>query len=580
MQKTQEMLSGLIDYEALSPIRGLNSPKIEKIAITKLIKSANYEKAASKFDQKMERVKKKISNIEQDIETQNAIMKKAKSETTHYFGGPKDPQAVARHNDWVDRGRAATDKHNDLIDRYSEANEEAKEQLAELEREALVAIDDDIVAILQKIGQAAHKLANSASASDDLAAIEVCFLGMKIYAFFVEHIDGNAARKEGQSANAELASLFATLCGGGEGRNHITDRYQRHLYLTQNNAELHQQIVTLLSTADQASLKASSTLLEASVSRRFNSDFKYVGVVDPSELETIGGSIRKVILDIDQHCAEIERQSAESAELAEKAVGIQKAADATIGSLKEGVASLQGGPLGPRDFLCEIVDQETIDDFFAKDVKPAVAALRQHLVESLGEAELDQILTDSDDVHYVARADKAVANAALMKLASLRGQAPGAVANAVALKKGLEDDLVKIREVPKENAERFTAEVGTKYLLSFLPVIGMFLAGSVLMRIDSFKAGFSSSNDIYRDLATKTAAKNRTMMIAHGVVGAGLGLVALVMAIIARGGSGVIVAGLGAGAYLLTALVLFIAGGRLGSYAAAASSQNPGRAGA
>jgi len=575
MLKTQEVLSGLVAYEELSPIRALNPPKIEKIAITKLIKSANFEKAAAKFDQKMERVKKKIENIEQDINRQKEIMARAKSETSHLFGAPKEPDAIARHNHWVEQGNIALDKHNDLIDKYNEANEEAKEQLEELEREALVVIDDDIVAVLQKVGQAANKLANSANASDDLAAIEVCFLGMKIYAFFVDHIEGNAARKEAQAANAELAALFAKLCGGDEGRNHITDRYQRHLYVTQNNGELYQQLVTLIGTLDQASLRASAAALEASISRRFNTDFKYAGVVDPSELETISGNIRTTIAAIDQHCALIERQSADSAALAEKAVAVQKAADAIIASLKEGVAGLQGGALTPTDFLCEVVDQETIDDFFAKDIKPAVTALRQHLADSLGEAELDQILTDTNDVHYLARADKTSADAALMKLPGLRGQAPSSIATSMALKKRLENDLVQIREVPKQNAEAFTADVGTKYMLSFVPVIGLVFAYLVMARINAFKAGFRSSNDIYRGLAARTAPKNRTMMIAHLAAGAVLGLVALVLQFVQGGGTGVILAGVGAGAYLLTALLLFMAGKRLDEYTAAAPSKGP-----
>jgi hypothetical protein len=571
MQKTHEVLSGLVAYENLSPIRALTPPKIEKLGITQLIKCANFDKASAKFDQKMERVKKKIANIEQDIQTQKAIMARAKSETTHYFGGPKDAADIAKHNDWVDRGRIALDKHDDLIDRYNEANEEAKEQLEELEREALLVIDDDIVAVLQKVGQAANKLANSANASDDLAAIEVCFIGMKIHAFFVDHIDGNSARKEAQAANAELAALFAKLCGGDEGRNHITDRYQRHLYLTQNNGELHQQLVGILATADQPMLRIKATPLEASISRRFDTEFKYRGVVDPSELEKISGTIRKTIGDLNQHAAQIELQSAESAELAERAVTIQKAGDAIIASLKEGVAGLQGGLLGPSDFLCEVVDQETIDDFFEKDIKPAVSALRQHLVQNLGEAELDQILTDTDDVHYLARADKAMAEARLMKLAGLREQAPAAVANAATLKKRLEEDLVQILEVPNQNAKDFRADVGNKHMLSFIPVIGVILAGLVLKRIDGFQAGFRSSNEIYRELAESTSAKNRTIMTAHLVVGAVLGLAALVMFFVMPDGPYVLIGGVGGAAYLLTALLFFVAGRHLEQYTASSS---------
>jgi hypothetical protein len=577
MEKAKEVLSGLVAYEALYPIRALNPPTLEKIGITRLIKCANFEKASAKFDQKMERVKKKIANIAQDIETQKEIMARAKRETTHYFGGPKEAADIAKHNDWVDRGRIAADKHNDLIDRYNEANEEAKEQLEELEREALLVIDDDIVAILQKVGQAAHKLANSANASDDLAAIEVCFLGMKIHAFFVDLIDGNTARKDAQSADAELATLFATLCSGHEGGNHITDRYQRNLYVMQSNGELYQQLVNQIGTVDQASLRDKVTRLGALISRQFELVFTYEGVVDPAELDRISGEIRKAIPGIDEHRAQIERQSAESADLAQKAVATQEAAEAIVKSLKAGVAGLQGGPLGPGDFLCEIVDQETIDDFFGKDVKPAVAGLRQRLVDSLGEAALDQILTDTDDVHYLARADKAMSAAALTKLDRLRAQVPGAIATAMKVKQRLESDIVQIREVPRQNAERFTAEVAMRYMLSFIPIVGVLFAGGVLMRIDRFKAGFSSSNDIYRELAVATAAKNRSMMIAHLIIGAGLGLASLVMTMMGMSGDGLGVAvGVGAAAYFLTALLLFIAGRRLGGYVSATSSQSPG----
>lgn len=591
MQKTQEVLSGLVAYDVMSSLPALKPPKIEKIDITKYIKCQNFDKASAKFDQKMERVRRKVSSIQEDIDGQKEIMAKAKRETTHLFGAPNDPSAIAKHNQWVDRGSAALQKHNELIDKYNDASEEAKEQLEQLEREALVVIDDDIVATLQRVGQAAHKLANSANASDDLAAIEVCFIGMKVFTFMVDHIEGNAARKDAKDANAELAKLLATLCGG-EGLNHITDRYQRNLYLIQNNGELYQQVLNVLGTVDQTSLRGASSRLNALVSRQVASTFEYEGVVDPAELEAITGKIRATIRELDQHCAQVTQSTAETAELATRAASAHSAAEALLTSMKEGVVGLQGGPLKPGDFLCEIVDQETIDDFFARDVKPAVQGLRQHLVATLGEAELDQILTETNDVHRVAAAQKALADADLMKLEGLRRQAPGAVANAQKSKAGLESDLVEIRDVPQQNANRFASEVGTKYVLSFVPMAGLFVAGTVLSRVGEFKAGFSSGNDIYRELASRTAAKNNTMMFAHVGVGVVAGLATLVMALMsspstAAGGSvssessaGVIAGGGAAVAYLLTALVLYLVGSRLGGYGAEATRQLDPRTGA
>ena len=42
----------------------------------------------------------------------------------------------------------AIDKHNDLIEKRTEAEEEMEEKLQELSAEALLAIDEDIVAVL------------------------------------------------------------------------------------------------------------------------------------------------------------------------------------------------------------------------------------------------------------------------------------------------------------------------------------------------------------------------------------------------------------------------------------------------
>lgn len=588
MQKTQEVLAGLlVDYGQIATIRALNPPKIEKITITKVIKCQNYDKAAAKFDQKLERVRKKISSIEQDLTSVKEVMARADRETTHFFGAPKDPSAIAKHNHWVEQGRAAVGKHNELIDRHNEATEEAKEQLHQLEEDAKAVIDEDVVAVLVKMDGIAHKLESSPNASDDMAAIEVCFLGMKIYTFFDDHIEGNVPRRAARDANAELAKLLASLCGSEECRNHITDIYQRNLYLSESNGEVYQQLQTLLSTVDQTELRDRASRLGSLVGRQFNPVFDYAGVVDPSELETITVNIRKAIKELEAHCSQIERETGEAAAPAQKAVGIHKAAEAMLGQLKAGVAGLEVGILVPADFLCEIIDQETIDDFFPKDIKPAVNDLRRHLAESLGEDKLDQILTDTDDVHFLGRGAKAVSDAALMKLETLRGHAPGAVATAQGLKKRLEDDLVQIREVPKQNADKFSAEVGTKYLLSLLPGIGVFLAGGVLGRVNAFKAGFTSSNDIYRDLAQRTIAKNGKFVIANVVVGVGLGLIALISAVVAAvgaagtaggstaaagGGAGVVLAGLGAGAYLLTALILFMAGRKLSAFTSSSSA--------
>lgn len=71
-------------------------------------------------------------------------------------------------------------RRDDAVEKHNEAVEEAKEKLEELTAEALVMIDDDMVAVMDKTNKIALKLTSSQSADDLLTATDICYLQLKL----------------------------------------------------------------------------------------------------------------------------------------------------------------------------------------------------------------------------------------------------------------------------------------------------------------------------------------------------------------------------------------------------------------
>ena len=581
MQKTRQLLDGIILYDKFSSLPALRPPRIGRQDIVTLIHCPSHAKAMARYAQRNERARSQTATIEAEIQAQEQLIAKANRKTTHILP-LTDPNDVARHNDWVERGLAAVRRRNELALRLSETQEEAKEQLERLHADALAAIDEDIAGALQRLGQVAQKLADSADAQDDMVAMEVCFLGLKAYAFLIDQIDGNVARKEARDANAELARLMILLCTGEESRNHLTEIYRRSVHLMQGNADIFRQLQALLQTVEQAPLRDHVRQLAVAVERKLGFEFRYNGVVDPAELAATTAEIHKAIAEIQRHCGSIDRLMAASAQNAGNAMAVQQRADALTRQIAAGVEK-SGTILVSRDVLCEIVDRKIIDDFFPRDIKPAMNDLRRHLAETLGNAELERILTEVDDVHYVARSVKAVSDAALTQLAGLRERAPAAIEAARRLQAQLEKDLVDIVEVPRRNAHDFHEYLRSARKFSLVPFVGTYFAFEVFRLIGRFRAGFISSNEVYRDLSRHVASTLQGLLRLHLIVAAATiaavllttAIVALVSSISGDMRTGLIIVAFAGATYGLTALFFFLGERRLRDYAAAGDSVSP-----
>lgn len=572
MKSAADELRSLLDYDKMSAFRLLEQPKIEKRQIPDFIDCPKFKKAMTKVGQTMERYDGKVASIAADIAMQDRIKREAEIDKPMFVSSDSSPERVHKYNQCVNIINRSIEKRNDLIDRHNDAIAEAREKLEELTQQALLVIDDDVVAVLDRCTKIVDKLAGSQNTEDLVVAVEICLMEMRIFTIFEEKIEGNVARKDCRERIADVNRLFAALCANAQVRNYLSDRFRKNAHLVQRNQEACAQITTTIDAVDQRQLEAHTRRVAESLGLNIRTDFAYDGVVDPARLEAIVVEITNAIAALRHGIADANEVGAATATAAQATQVAQESANQVLVAMRSNVAGLGPETLSRDHVTCQMIDETVIEDFYQRDVRPAVVALRQHLVAAVGEEHIDAIVTAKEDRFALTRAQRSIEQARLGRLQAERQKIEAHVRRLSELIVKCEGDIGRAGEVPRQNAEALRRELGTKYVLSCFPGIGFFFALTILARVKTFEPAFRSANPIYRGLATALLAKTGTMTRVVLVLGVllGLGGMAAFFALGVGPAPGVNAGVPGAvlGFYLITAAVLAAAGKRLRAYVA------------
>ena len=542
MQRTAEQLANLINYEKLGQIRLLSPPKVEKEEITTFIACPSYDKAKVKVGQTMERYDSKVTDLKQRLADSSAnieSLKRARSSADPgqgFFVDKTSAESVNRYNARLretqrlgDKINDAVDKHNDVVEKHDEAIREAQEKLAELNTQALLAIDDDIVAAMDKCTKIVEKLSGSENSEDLMTAVEICLMELRIYHFFEDHIEGNSARKDCRERIAAVHRLLPALTANEHVRNYLADLFRRNTYLVQNNAKTLEQVIKALGAVDSGELQRATESVTKALSEAFNTSFAYEGVIDPAELDQIVVKIRQTIAALERNIARSTEASNATKELAEASVNAHQGADVLHASMKGAVEGMRGDLLSPAHFACEMLEEAVIDEAYPKDLRPSFLALRQHLAGAIEEEHLDALSAPHDDRHSLAKADAAIRQASLLRLQVERDKIGQHINNRTRTIAGAQQDIVNAGEVPQRNADAFRSAISTKYVLSCFPGIGFLFAVSASGKVKEFEAGFRSTNQIYKDLGAWTLQKNAGMTKIGLILGGVIGIITLAL---------------------------------------------------
>ena len=549
VERTQEVLGNLVNYEAISGIHPLQPPTIEKADIPKFILCQNFSKSMERVQRTMDRHNNRINDLQvrlgqsqDNIDSLQKALRKVDpgdppSEPGTFLGPSDTPEniksynkEVAEYNDRLQQARRlqerisdAIDKRNDIIERHDDAVREAEEKLEELTEEALLIIDDDIVAVLDKTTQIAIKLSDSETPADVMAAIETYFIELKIFNSFEEHIEGNAARRAAQERIREVNALYAELIVNEKVHNKFVNIFRLNSDSIVKNAELYSQVVNEIKGVDQGMLDELTEPFYAIFRKQFYTSFKYEGIVDPSKLDNVVAEMHNTIDAIKCHIPKVTKLDASTQTAAEAAVVVHQDLESTLATMKANVEEVREYLLSKEDLVCEMLDQEVIEDFYHQDLRPAVTALREEVVDCIGEEQFDAIVTEAEDRYSNEKTEAAIKAADLLLLQTQRDRVAGYVSELSTQIKDVEASVEEAAEVPKRNADGFKSSASWFYAMSCFPVLGFVFAISIRSKIKQFAPAFRSPLEIYHKLGTAILAKNKTMQTVILIFGAVLG---------------------------------------------------------
>jgi len=278
-------------------------------------------------------------------------------------------------------------------------------------------------------------------------------------------IENNSALKECKESIEKVNKTFSTLCAENSIQNYMVDIYRRNLDLVQNNAAISQQIDEVLASVDRKQIDAHSKSIDAVLATQVDTQFDYSSVIDPAKIDKIVVDIKNAI---DSLKLNIEKAKAFQAvetpaiELGKAGVNADRQAKSLRDSMQSNVDALDG-PLAQDHFAVQIIDETLIEDFYQKDLLAAVTALRKHIVDTIGEANFEGVLKGGDDRFSLKKGKDAIDKANLTRLQSALDKIPRYIEELTEQIASAESDINNANEVPKQNADALSAELGTKY---------------------------------------------------------------------------------------------------------------------
>lgn len=253
--------------------------------------------------------------------------------------------------------------------------------------------------------------------------------------------------------------------------------------------------------------------------QRTKTDFSYAGIIDPGRLGSVVDAMTKSVAEIESGMTSTKGVFQSSQAMADAVTNAHQTAQTLLAAMKTNVEDVQDGLFAKGHFACEMIDEAVIDNFYARDLRPGVTAVRVYLVEQLGEQQVDTLVMEDEDRYLGRKAAMAIEKANLLRLNAQRGLVDGRLSASARSMQALREDINKAGHVPQTNANQFRSSASTLYALSCVPVLGLVPALMLRSKIETFAPAFQSTNQVYRQLGSEILVKNEKMRKVNTMMG-------------------------------------------------------------
>lgn len=490
------------------------------------METPKYNKALQKIQAVESKWDSKISSIDSNLQMYKAECDKLKDDIDiksgkkiQIFGGmtlkdkPWEPgssatyeevnkynEEISKWNNLLDLVRRLEDQYGRVVDKYNDTLEkknaalaDAQEEIESLQQESELVINEDYEYNLAKLEKAFISL--QANSNNPLEVISAAL----IIRNFCEIIGNSSISSNTTRAIKDLIGKVQFINEIGKLKEIVQDLSTEMLMAYVLNKNILSEATEIETKVDLNQITTISNELDSILATQLNFSYEYKSIIDPTELSAqekkMEDSKAKAI-EICKNIDEIlEKNNAAITDNNEKGKSISE-------KFKQMEENRNVFSHDLVYWLLESNNARLVEKFYNKDETKAIEYIFHKL-------ELENKMSFSDVLALISENDFFVKerNTSLAgTLNSLESRRKDLIQKENSYKesiKKLEEDLIQITDVPKQQANNYLQEFSENKGLLNIPLLNLFGLSKVIKTIEKYAVGVKSKNSFFVDSDTK-----------------------------------------------------------------------------
>ncbi|MCU0548712.1 MAG: hypothetical protein MUC48_05125 [Leptolyngbya sp. Prado105] len=506
-----------------------------------IIKADNYAKTQQKVAEFAARQEANLESYRQRLQDTQTEFQAAQSRAnanrpmdapSGLFLDRSDHNAVARHNErvqkynneidyhrrLVDQTMRAKERYEDALERFKDKQAECEEQIRQKEEELKPALDRDMVAFLGKLQQLVYDCFHNKALIFE--SFVLLFMAKKAYTFLYDRIestnDRNTASNIFRQLNGELETLVEKYSedlksGFSEILTYVYECFRE-------NEAIFDAMQAQLEQLPYSECRVNGDSAHTLASLIVNSNFQYKEVIDPRELAHIAAQIHDRREQFEENIIGIDAFAEHMADTFDLIAGVLAESKAKLHLIRQNKEARLGEAFDYSRFVLGIFDED-IQDEYLRQQKELLEAMQLEIETSLG-INLTKLIkaileTEMLSISAAQAIDTNEGFAFLEYRQKLQKKRQELIGGLDTLSRCLYD----ISQQPKEKADEFARRLKILLGISVLPFGNLGTLFPIHQSITQFLPALGSGHPVYAEVRHKTQKKLQGFLIAHVVIG-------------------------------------------------------------
>lgn len=520
----------------------METPKYNKALQKIQAVESKWESKINSLESNLQMYKAECDKLKDDIDIKSGKKIKLFSSAMTLSDKPSEPgssatyEEVNKYNEEIgkwnnlldlvrrleDQYGRAVDKYNDTLEKKNSALADAQVEIESLQQESELVINEDYEYNLAKLEKSFSSL--QANSNNPLEIISAAL----IIRNFCEIIGNSSISSNTTRAIKDLLSKVQIINEIEKLKEIVQDLSTEMLMAYVLNKNILSEATDIETKVDLNQIATISNELDSLLATQLNFTYEYKSIIDPTELsipeKKMQDSKAKAI-EVCKNIDEIlEKNNAAITDNSEKGQSISE----KFKQMKENRNVFSNDLVY---WLLESNNERLVEKFYNKDETKAIDFIfhKLELENKMSFSDVLALINEND--FFVKECNTSLADT----LNSLEGRRKDLIQKENSYKesiKKLEEDLIQITDVPKQQANNYLQEFSKNKGLLNIPLLNLFGLSKIIKTIETYAVGVKSKNSFFVDSDTKIKENLNQGIKVNKITLISLGILTLVSGIL------------------------------------------------